>query len=181
MKQWAIKRGDIPEALKHAEQLFQIHPTISVYEEVRSLAQQLGSWGQMCPHLIRRIEGEKQYALLMEIYLLEEEIDAALNMVRHPPGLAGAWEGSPLSLRVARAAEASRPHEAIILYVAGVERLIKARDRKNYAQAVEYLSRVRELYLRLGEEKAWQSFIADLRDKNRRLSALKEELNRAGL
>ena len=34
---------------------------------------------------------------------------------------------------------------------------------------------------RLGESETWQTFIANLRDQNRRLPALQDELNKAGL
>ena len=181
LKQWAIKKGDIQEGLRLSEQLFWAHPSIAGYEETKSLAQQLGRWGEMRPQLMNRLEGGRQSALLTEIHLLEDEIDTALKTLRHSSAGPRGWDGSLLSIRVVRAAEKSRPHEAITLYIEAADRIIKARDRKSYAQAVGYLSRVRELYRGLGEEKTWQSFITDLKDKNRRLSALKEELNRAGM
>jgi hypothetical protein len=37
------------------------------------------------------------------------------------------------------------------------------------------------LYRRLGEEETWQSLIAGIREQNRRLRALQDELNEAGL
>jgi len=40
---------------------------------------------------------------------------------------------------------------------------------------------VRDLYHRLGEPDTWQQLIADLRERNRRLRVLKEELENAGL
>jgi len=181
LKQRAARRGDIPEALRLAEQLFWVHPSVKGYEEIKSMARQLSRWDELRPQLMNRLEENRQYALLIEVHLLEEEIDSALKTLKHSSALNRAWEGSPLSIRVAGAAEKSRPHEAITLYVEAADRIIKARDRKNYAQAVEHLGRVRALYRSLGEEKTWQSFIADLREKNRRLTALKDELNRGGL
>jgi uncharacterized Zn finger protein len=61
------------------------------------------------------------------------------------------------------------------------EGLIHARGRANYATAATYLKRVRELYQHLGEPGAWAAYIARLREDNRRLSALKEELDKVGL
>lgn len=181
LKQWAIKKGDIPEGLRLAEQLFWAGSSIAGYKEIKSLAQQLSHWEGMRPQLMNRLERGRQSSLLTEIHLLEDEIDAALKTLRQSSGGPGGWGGSPLSIRTAKAAEKSRPREAITLYVEAADRIIKARDRKSYAEAVGYLGRVRELYRDLGEEKTWQNFITDLRDKNRRLSALKEELNRAGM
>ncbi len=73
------------------------------------------------------------------------------------------------------------PQEAIRIYVDVARRLIGARGRANYATAAAYLSRVRGLYQRLGEDKTWRALIADIRQQNSNLRALKEELGKAGL
>ncbi len=96
--------------------------------------------------------------------------------------LASRWaRGGELSIRVAQAAEESRPRAALQLYAQEAESLIRARGRSNYATAAAYLIRVCELYRRLGEPGAWDAYIAALREDNRRLRALKEELARVGL
>ncbi len=51
----------------------------------------------------------------------------------------------------------------------------------NYANIVTYLLRMRDLYENLGESDKWTAYIAQLRDKNRNLRALKEELANVGL
>jgi uncharacterized Zn finger protein len=86
-----------------------------------------------------------------------------------------------LSINVARIAEQTRPRDAIRLYMEQVEPLIDARGRENYKIAAGYLARVRKLYKQLGEVPEWDALIASLREKNRTLRALKEELNRLGL
>jgi uncharacterized Zn finger protein len=86
-----------------------------------------------------------------------------------------------IALEVARAAEETRPHEAIELYRQSAERLIALRDRKNYQAACKYLAKMRELYEKLGEHEAWKSYVTALREQNRNLRALKEELVKAGL
>jgi len=50
-----------------------------------------------------------------------------------------------------------------------------------YVRAARYLARVRDLYRRLGEGAAWDVLIAGVREQNRQLRALKEELDPAGL
>ena len=52
---------------------------------------------------------------------------------------------------------------------------------EQYVQACRYLAKVRNLYERLAEREAWARYIADLRERNRRLRALMEELAAAGL
>jgi uncharacterized Zn finger protein len=88
---------------------------------------------------------------------------------------------SPLLIRVAQAAESSRPQESIRIYVDAAKRLIQARGRDNYTTAASYLVRVRKLYKRLGEDKTWQALIADIRQQNSSLRALKEELGKVVL
>src|SRR5205085_715412 len=76
---------------------------------------------------------------------------------------------------------ATRSREAIELYRQYAERLIALRDRKNYQAACKYLAKMRALYEKLGESDAWTSYITALREQNRNLRALKEELANAGL
>ena len=71
--------------------------------------------------------------------------------------------------------------EAIQLYQQRAERLIALRDRKNYQAACTYLAKIRSLYERLGEHETWTRYIATLREQNRNLRALKEELAKAEL
>jgi uncharacterized Zn finger protein len=82
---------------------------------------------------------------------------------------------------VALAAEPNFSREAIALYTSVAERLIRVQDHDNYATAARYLARVRDLYRRLGEAAAWDALIGGIREQNRRLRALKEELDRADL
>ena len=55
------------------------------------------------------------------------------------------------------------------------------RDRKRYELASTYLVKVRALYEKLGEGEAWTRYITALREQNRALRALKEELTKAAL
>lgn len=118
--------------------------------------------------------------MLVEIYVLEGEIDRALETLerycrQHR------WGRNTLAMKVAQAAEESRPRDAIRLYLEEVEGLITGRGRGNYAQAANYLLRVRAVHEQMGEEKAWRTLIANLRKKNRRLPAMQDEFNQAGL
>jgi uncharacterized Zn finger protein len=84
-------------------------------------------------------------------------------------------------LAVAHAAEAERPQAAVDLYVQATTRLIDSRGRGNYVEAAQVLARVRTLLLRLNEMVRWTELIAQIRQENRRLRALQDELNRAKL
>jgi uncharacterized Zn finger protein len=83
--------------------------------------------------------------------------------------------------QVAEAAEESYPDEAIRLYKIVVQRLIDGRGRENYQQATGYLARVRRLYQKQGREPEWQAYITNLRNSNKSLRALKEELDKRAM
>ena len=82
---------------------------------------------------------------------------------------------------VAQAAEATHPEEALGLYLGLVERLIQWQGRENYAAAARYLQRVRTLYQGQGQAEQWQALITSVRTENKRLRALKDELDKAKL
>jgi uncharacterized Zn finger protein len=131
---------------------------------------------------------------LISIYLDEQLPGEALEILkrlemRAPRTTAGTWSSGgylDLSLvdvekRVAQAAEAAYPEQARDIYQRMAERYIEARGRGNYIAAAELLVRVRQLYLRLGQEAAWREYIANLRMQHKSLRALKEELDARAL
>jgi uncharacterized Zn finger protein len=96
-------------------------------------------------------------------------------------GYGYASSSTTIDLNVARAAEETRPHEAIELYQQRAERLMAMRERKYYQEACPFLTKMRVLYQKLGENEAWASYVSTLREQNRNLRALKDELAKAGL
>ena len=188
LKERAEEAGDVDEALGLAERLFWRAPTLPHYQEVKDLAQRLGTWDRVVQGLRAHLEKDKQYALLTEIYLLEGEIDAALTAVKHvrEPNYFTGWNTGYLSadtlqIRVAQAAEDSRPDDAIRLYEAQVKRLIENRKRDSYAIAATYLARVRDVFRRQRRECEWDPLIARYRADYKRLPALQDELRQAHL
>jgi uncharacterized Zn finger protein len=181
LKERAQKRGDLKEALTLAETLFWQRPAVPGYQELRELAQSLGQWDDLRTAILSRLTEEKRYDLTTEIYLEEGRVDRALETIEQMRASRWGWGGSPMPIRVAQAAEESRPRAAIRIYMEVVRRLIAARGRDNYAIATTHLVRVRDLYHRLSEPETWHTLIADLREENRRLRAPKDELNKAGL
>jgi len=179
LKERAVARGDLAEALAIAEELFWQRPELGGYHELQDLARQMGQRDVRRGPILARLGEVGRHDLLTEIHLEEGELDRALETLGQV--LASPWAGGELSLRVAQAAEETRPRAALHLYQRQAEGLIRIRGRANYATAAYLLIRVRDLYRRLGEPEAWDAYVADLREQNRRLRALKEELDRAGL
>ena len=180
LKARAEERGDPVAALAFAETFFWQRPSTSAYAEVKRLAEPIEPWTPVRARCLGRLNQEGNLALLTEIYVLEEEIDRALEVLEQY-SRQHRWGTNTLALRVAQAAEESRPRDAIRLYLEEVERLIAGRGRGNYAEAANYLLRVRAVYEQMDEVKAWQTLIANLREMNRRLPAMQDEFNQAGL
>ena len=175
-------RGNTAAALDLARKIFRMQPSLEEYREIRELAEPRGRWESLRPTLRMFLQESKRDDLLIYIYLDEGEIDHALEAVAAQPVRPYQyWYGRDLSLTVAEAAEATRPRAALELYRKHAEGLIEARGRGNYQQACALLAKVRALYQGLGEDNAWAEYVADLRERNRTLRALREELDAAKL
>ena len=82
---------------------------------------------------------------------------------------------------MAQAASETHPHAAVDIYLQQAEILIEGRGRENYRRACDCLTRVRDIHRKLGEEPAWNDLIVGMRERHRRLPALREELESSGL
>jgi len=187
LKQYYQTRNNHAAALEIAETIFRRYPMLTDYKEIRDLASQLGRWEAIRPELLDFLEKAQNNTLLIEIALNEGDIDKALELVKAEQQKRTTGYGSyyyryyDMPIKVAQAAEETRPREAIELYRQHAEGLIAQRGRQNYQAACRHLARMRTLYERLGEKEVWASYIAGLREQNKSLRALKEEMAKAGL
>ena len=179
LKERYRERGELAEALALAGRLLERRANLAGYREVRELSRALGVWDESRSQLLDRWSAAGEYGLLTDVYLDEGEIGLALTSVnRRRPG---SLHGVDQLVRVAQAASETHPQAALDIYRQQAESLIEARGRDNYQQACAYLAKVRDLYRQLSRESVWTGFIAELRERHRRLPALKEELSNAGL
>ncbi len=171
------ERGDRQAALDLWRREFEAHASLETYRELRELATEMGIWEKLRSELLDTLTLPRHATLLMDIALEEGEVDRGLEIARRTDIFL-----DPAQLeRLARAAEADRPRDALAIYRRLAERAIALRGRENYRIAADYLRRVRDLHQRLGETAGWETYIAHLRQEHRRLRALQDELNKAGL
>jgi catechol 2,3-dioxygenase-like lactoylglutathione lyase family enzyme len=185
-------RGNLAAELEMTETSFRTQPSLRRYQELRDLAKRLDGWETLRPELLAFLQqagDTRNTTLLIEIALDEGDIDRALYLLK---GMAkkdsygyiyneGYYSYGDIALQVARATEETRPREAIELYRQRAERLIVQRGRQNYQQACTFLAKMRALYEKLGDGETWKGYVTALREQNRNLRALKEELANAGL
>src|SRR5258708_4357920 len=187
--------GKTKQALDMERARFQASPDHTTYCSVRSAALAPGQpedlWPGLRPQLIRMLEQQGRWGALVSLYLDEKEVGHALaalaEMERTPMapfygyGYRSEGPASYYQAQVAEAAEEAYPDEAIRLYKPVVQRLIDGRGRENYQQATGYLIRIRLLYQKQGREAELDTYITNLRNSNKSLRALREELNKRGL
>ena len=183
LKDYAIQQGDLSKALELAMRLFWLRPSLSDYLEMKKLAIQINQWFELWNDTFDKLSKIKQYGLLVEIFLEEDEIDLALDALEEARAMARhRWEYPySLELKVAKTAEISRPEQAIQLYLNQIKSLIDKRGRDNYAVAANYLKVVKRLYKQLGNQEDWQSLLVSLRQEYRMLPAFQDEMRKAGL
>jgi uncharacterized Zn finger protein len=174
---YAQETGNLPAALDWWHQSMRERPEFSTYQTLRDLAKELDCWDQVRRQLLAELEDKQSWSILIEIALDEEDVPRALELL---PRLQR-WYAGDHELRVARAAEADYPQAALDIYRRRVERLINARGRGNYQSAAGLLVRIRDLYRRQDDHETWLKYITHLRQEYRRLPALQDEMNKAGL
>jgi uncharacterized Zn finger protein len=122
----------------------------------------------------------QQTATLIEIHLGEGQVGRALELLSRAPRPPFGY-GASLDLKVAQAAEATYPRDALDIYRRHVEQIVEHRSRGAYGEAAQLILRIRGLYERLGERQIWDAYLADVRARTKALRAFKAELEAVGL
>lgn len=175
-----VRRGEQAEALEIYLARWKVRPELEFYTIMEKLAKKLNQWEALRPRLLARLN----LSLLADVYLYDQEWDAAWALAEKEKSSSSGWGwgwSSSLRLKVAQASEKHRPDKAIPVYLETVEQLIQGRGRDNYANAAQYLGRVHDLLQGMKRGSEWNKILADLRDRHRNLPALQDELRRAKL
>ena len=199
LREWLEKRflehGSPEKALELAKRRFKVSPCKATYDAVKAAAFHPGQpgdpWPALRPPLITALGKSNGLYALIDIHLEEGEVADALKALAkvEKPGQNAqpAWgftylpSAGSYSARVAAAAEADFPDEAVRIYQKLAEQQIAQRGRPAYQAAANHLVRVMCILEGNGRAAEWQSLIADLRQRNKSLRALREELDSLGL
>ena len=170
--------GHPAEALAIRIQHFAAEPGADTYRKVHEAALLSGnppdSWETLRPQLIATLEAADRWSELITLYLEEKEARAALDALQMQERAKQPGWYNPIP--VAQLAETSYPEEAILIYQREAEKQIASRGRAHYQVAARHLVRVRDLYTRLNQQARWQTYITSVKDTNKALRALHDEL-----
>jgi uncharacterized Zn finger protein len=171
-------RGELQGALHLQLRCWESRPSLEDYQTLEGIATTLDQWKNLRPRLQADLAESNNFGTLAMIHLYEEKWEAAWDAATR--GAENYWSTNIQEV-VARATEAHCPQRAIDYYLFRTEQLIAHRGRNNYEVVAEYLQRVRKISESIGQLDVWQQTIKAIRENNRNLPALQDELNKAGL
>jgi hypothetical protein len=180
-KEWLAKyyraHGTPQEALGAQCEWLLFLPSLEKYKELQELAESAGAWKEVRAGVLHELAAKPSHTgTLVDIALYEGNVRQALDLV---PQVKDSY--ADYRTKVAQAAETDFPREAIALYQERADLFILRRNRENYARATEPLKRARALYEKLNAPEEWKTYIKNLRAQYNKLSALQDELTKAGL
>lgn len=167
-----LKRND--EALQLTWLQFEELPSLEHYQKLSDVAGKLGVWPAqraralttVAETIAREAATRSQYkpepsrskhALRLEIALWEEDLDAAWNAAH-----AGDC-GQFLLVKLAGKLEASRPHDAISLYLRVVPPIIDRTNNAAYEEGIVLIRKIGALMKAQGQSAAFDDYLAQLR------------------
>lgn len=196
LREWLERRyaehGQPEKALALARGRFKKTPNKATYDAIKtaclSSGQTAEEWPAVRQELIATLRKKGEWYALIDIFLEDGDIGEALGATdKAQKGMRATWSyGWGISpdtyiARVAAAAEQEFPDESMRLYRQLADRRIDERNRSSYRYAAGYLANVWRVLESHGRTEEWPPLIGDVRERNRSLRALREELDALGL
>ena len=195
LKEQALQQGNPAKALDITQEMFFLWPGWNRYQELKRQRCHQGRWERLRPKIMAHLAEKKEFDLLTQIHLSENQVEHALASVVKITDWQ--WWSKKLPLQVAQAAELHHPRQAIPLYLNEINNLMAPKkaetlcewewepgfdfDGGNSNKVATYLVRVRNLYFRLGDEAEWQRLIDQMRTQHGHRERLMDQLHQVGL
>ena len=167
------KRHD--EAMSLIWLQFEKHPGLPAYQHLRKHADRCKQWPDWREQALKQVHtniagqprgwthsGKPDHSLLVEIYLWEQDVEAAWQTAN-----AGSC-GEALWLQLAGLREKTHPRDAIRVYRMLIGPIVERTNNDAYAQAAGLLRRVKRLMGQLGEEGEFRQYLARIRTEYKR-------------
>jgi uncharacterized Zn finger protein len=143
---------------------FREMPRFDTYQTLERHAKAAGKWPEWREQAlaeIRRVTAKGNRSLLVEIFLHEGDVDAALREARAGGCSGGLW------IKLATALGNVQPEEAVAIYVQQGEIEMKATKNGRYKPAVELFVRAAAVMKRMGKSAEFATYVETLRAQNK--------------
>ena len=163
-------RGQTELAQQAYQAAFNSIPSIELYQTLKRLSG--GNWQNLQSTLIDILKSTHDTSVLVDVYLFEEDWDAAIQLVEK----ADSWY--TIIEKVADAVIPYRPDWVIQASIKQAEGLIEKTQSKYYRAAARWLAKAKQAYTDTGRNAEWQAYLTRLKATYSRRPALQAELDR---
>ena len=167
------KRHD--EAMSLIWRQFKKHPGLSAYQHLKKHADRCKQWPKWREQALKQIHadiagqprgwtgsGKPDHSLLVEIYLWEQDVEAAWQVANTGSCSEALW------LELAGLREKTHPRDAIRVYRMLINPIVERTNNDAYAEAARLLRRIKQLSIRLGEADEFRQYQKRVRTEFRR-------------
>ena len=164
-------RGEEALALSWTE--FVERPSLGGYEALKKRADANACWPEWKKKAREHLEKihapeicsastPRDRALLVQVYLLESDVEAALREARTGGCGEGEW------MQLASALEKKRPAEAASIYAARLDTVLVHADNDRYRHVVRQMQKIKALFEEAGQAKSFVLVLEDVKRKHGR-------------
>ena len=162
-------RGRVEQAIQAYKAAFTSLPSLELYQNLKSLSG--NDWEILKPALMRVFDGDRHANELVDVYLFEEEWDAAVAVADR----VGVWQYNLIE-KVADGVITVRPDWVIQASQKQAQALIDKTQSKYYSIAAQWLAKMKQAYLSTGRISEWLAYLDELKSTYARRPALLAEL-----
>lgn len=167
-----MRRGETEEAIRLRREALQRAPSAASYSALRETAEQVGVWPGERDAAIEVLR-KRSVAELVDALLEEDAADEAWEAAQRQPLPGRSWQA------LAEVRQLTHPLDAIPIFEDGIRETLVHADRRNYQHAAQRLVKLQKVCASAGEDERFSSFVALLREENRRRPTFAKELQRA--
>ncbi len=171
------RRGRHKEAIALTWKQFQQQPVLSSYQRLKTCAERTDTWDAWRAKALaglrenflnaakndrsRRVWMPRDHSPLVEIFLWEGDSDAALAEAK-----TGGC-GESLWFSIAQAREADHPEDAVAIYQARLDGIVKQANNHVYDQAAALITKLRKLMQRTKQEEEFTTWLDCVRVRHK--------------
>ena len=164
-------QGCVKQAIQAYQAAFTGSPSLELYQTLKRLSD--NDWETLKPALMCIFEEDRHANELVDVYLFEEEWDAAVAIADR----VGDWQYNLIE-KVADGVITFRPEWVIQASQKQAQALIEKTQSKYYTIAAHWLAKMKQAYLSTGRKSEWLAYLNGLKSTYSRRPALQAELKK---